>query len=69
MFGSRASTGLFIGAVLAFVPSGGLHAARGEVLGHQKISDTAGGFGGLLDNVDLFGASVARLGDWNGFSK
>ncbi len=32
----------------------------------QKISDTEGGFKGILDNVDLFGISVASLGDLDG---
>ncbi len=32
----------------------------------QKISDTEGGFKGILDEVDLFGISVAALGDLDG---
>ncbi|MDD3646896.1 MAG: choice-of-anchor Q domain-containing protein [Candidatus Dojkabacteria bacterium] len=32
----------------------------------QKISNTAGGFGGTLDNDDWFGSSVAPLGDLDG---
>lgn len=35
----------------------------GTVLGQGKISSTAGGFGGPLDNADLFGRSVAYIGD------
>ena len=35
----------------------------GTVKGQQKISDVAGGFGGLLDDVDWFGFSAARVGD------
>ncbi|MDT0686317.1 T9SS type B sorting domain-containing protein [Autumnicola psychrophila] len=35
----------------------------------QKISDTQGGFNGNLDNNDVFGASVAYLGDLNGDGK
>ncbi len=38
----------------------------GEVLSHQKISDTQGGFTGTLGNGDEFGASVASLGDLDG---
>ncbi len=38
----------------------------GTVKGHQKISDTAGGFTGVLDNNDAFGISVANLGDLDG---
>ncbi|MDP6155691.1 MAG: hypothetical protein QF682_06075, partial [Candidatus Thermoplasmatota archaeon] len=29
---------------------------------HQKISDTVGGFIGILDNVDFFGWSVSNIG-------
>jgi len=35
----------------------------GEVLDYQKISDTEGGFTGVLTNNDRFGLSVANLGD------
>ena len=35
----------------------------GTVKTHQKISDTAGGFTGVLDNGDRFGTSVGALGD------
>ncbi len=38
----------------------------GTVKSHQKISDTAGGFTGILDDSDLFGISVASLGDLDG---
>ena len=52
---------------LAVVMSGQrAHAQPGTVLSHQKISDTQGGFRGILDNDDLFGASVASLGDLDG---
>ncbi len=37
--------------------------ADGTVKNEQKISQTAGGFGGVLDDEDLFGCSLARLGD------
>jgi hypothetical protein len=39
---------------------------NGAVLSHQKISNTQGGFTGLLDNLDGFGSSVASLGDLAG---
>ncbi len=39
---------------------------NGTVKTHQKISDTEGGFTGTLDNGDLFGASLASLGDLDG---
>lgn len=38
-------------------------AGTGEVLSHQKISDTEGGFTGILDDDDRFGVSLASLGD------
>ncbi|MCH8153535.1 MAG: FG-GAP repeat protein [Planctomycetes bacterium] len=41
-------------------------AAPGELLSHQKISFTEGGFTGTLDNSDEFGGSVAALGDLDG---
>ena len=39
---------------------------NGTVKSHQKISDTQGGFTGILGNADLFGWSVASLGDLDG---
>jgi hypothetical protein len=38
----------------------------GTVKSHQKISDTQGGFTGILDNVDRFGIAAAALGDLDG---
>ena len=38
----------------------------GTVKAHQKISDTEGGFTGVLDDADYFGWSVAALGDLDG---
>ncbi len=40
--------------------------AGGTVLSHQKISDTQGGFTGVLDDYDRFGRSMASLGDLDG---
>ncbi len=40
----------------------------GTVKSQAKISDTDGGFNGVLDNSDGFGASVAGLGDLDGDS-
>jgi hypothetical protein len=37
----------------------------GTVKGHQKISDTEGGFEGILDNSDFFGRSSTVVGDLN----
>lgn len=38
----------------------------GSVLRHRKISQTKGGFTGVLSDVDWFGASLAPLGDLAG---
>ncbi|NJO78637.1 MAG: cadherin-like domain-containing protein [Cyanobacteria bacterium RM1_2_2] len=38
----------------------------GTVKAQQKISDTAGNFTGVLDDGDLFGQSVGRIGDLDG---
>ncbi|MCH7720800.1 MAG: FG-GAP repeat protein, partial [Planctomycetes bacterium] len=38
----------------------------GTVKSHQKISDTEGGFTGILDDSDVLGFSVASLGDLDG---
>jgi hypothetical protein len=40
--------------------------ADGSVSGHQKISDTAGNFGGTLEDEDWFGSDVAGIGDLDG---
>ncbi len=40
--------------------------ADGTVKAHDKISATAGGFAGALDDGDSFGSSVAALGDSDG---
>ncbi len=40
--------------------------ADGTVKSHQKINDTQGGFTGTLDDFDIFGWSVAGLGDLDG---
>ena len=37
--------------------------ASGMVKNHQKISSTTGGFTGTLDDADLFGVSVATIGE------
>jgi hypothetical protein len=38
----------------------------GTVKAEQKISATAGGFGGMLDNSDQFGKGIAGIGDLDG---
>ena len=40
--------------------------ADGTVREHQKISDTEGGFTGVLDDEDYFGYAVESLGDFDG---
>jgi hypothetical protein len=40
--------------------------ADGTVRANQKISDTAGGFGGTLNDGDQFGSAVASVGDLDG---
>lgn len=42
--------------------------ANGTVKGHQKISNTAGSFAGILDDQDQFGIAVAGMGDIDGDS-
>jgi len=39
--------------------------AEGKVRDEQKIADSAGGFGGNLDDDDLFGSAIADIGDVN----
>jgi len=41
-------------------------AQLGHVVKAQKISETAGGFGGSLDEQDQFGRAIVNLGDLNG---
>ena len=40
--------------------------AAGLVKSQTKISETSGGFTGVLDSIDFFGTSVTSLGDLNG---
>ncbi len=40
--------------------------STGNVLSHQKISDTASNFSGTLDDGDEFGTAVAAIGDMDG---
>ena len=41
-------------------------APDGSILGEQKISESAGGFGGHLDSNDQFGRGIVSLGDLDG---
>ena len=52
--------GMFLSAVAPAL------AQPGTVLAHEKISDSDGGSTGWLDDSDLFGYSVASLGDLDG---
>ena len=53
-------------AGLLLAVSSALAAQVGTVQSEQKISETAGGFGGVLDSNDEFGYSAASLGDLDG---
>ena len=57
---------LATGLAILLGSAGSVLAQPGWVLSHQKISDTQGGFTGILDDVDRFGSSVASLGDLDG---
>jgi hypothetical protein len=57
---------MFVSFVSTVMVADNANAAFGEVKSHQKISDTEGGFSGILDNYDGFGRSVASLGDLDG---
>ncbi|MCB9232890.1 MAG: FG-GAP repeat protein [Bacteroidia bacterium] len=43
--------------------------SNGTLKSFQKISDTAGNFTGILDNLDNFGASIESIGDFDGDGK
>jgi PKD repeat protein len=60
--------GVFAGIVLAGLPvlAGRTEAQLGHVVQSRKISQTTGGFGGVLDPLDQFGRSIVHLGDLNG---
>ena len=53
--------GLFQGAVYILFLN-----ASGSVISHQKISPTAGGFTGTINDNDEFGGAVGTLGDLDG---
>jgi hypothetical protein len=54
------------GAIVLLTFAGITQAQPGTVLSHQKISDTDGGFTGLMNDGGWFGNSVAYLGDLDG---
>ena len=57
---------LIIAFCITILAPGVIYAQPGTVLFHQKISDTQGGFVGILDDDDNFGHSVADIGDLDG---
>ena len=63
---TRGAWRLVLSSLLAMATAGTAMAQPGWVLSHQKISSTQGGFTGTLDDFDLFGLSVASLGDLDG---
>ena len=65
MSGGNRYFGCFAVLVLFFVAVS-TQAQVGTVIDFQKISDTAGGFTGVLDDEDSFGFSVESIGDLDG---
>ncbi len=67
-FPMESGRSVIVAVVALVVVMGGqrAHAQPGWVLSHPKISDTEGGFKGILDDTDRFGRSVAALGDLDG---
>jgi hypothetical protein len=59
---SRVSSRLLTGAALCLATG----VASAQVIGHAKISNTEGGFGGSLDDFDTFGRAVTTIGDLDG---
>ncbi len=60
--------GVVVGAMLLAMATVSHAQIPGKVLSHQKISYTAGGFAGALDDSDFFGIATAALGDLDGDS-
>ena len=58
---SNSITVLFACLAICFCNVHARAAQTGTVQSHQKISDTEGGFTGILDDVNYFGWSVAHL--------
>ncbi len=66
-FNRPTSMAFVLQVLVSFALAGASAAVQvGTVQSEQKISETAGGFGGVLDPSDLFGVSVAALGDLDG---
>jgi len=63
---SKTTVNVFAFACGVIVAAAAAHAQPGTVQSHQKISDTEGGFTGILGFSDFFGYSVTSLGDLDG---
>lgn len=59
-------SGLILATALCLFVPGTALSQPGTVLSNQKISNTAGNFSALLDNLDEFGGAVTSLGDLDG---
>ncbi len=57
---------VFAATMLLGIVTAASAAPPGTVKSEQKISDTAGSFGGTLSDFDRFGSSVASLGELDG---
>ena len=66
MSSSRLMNRVVVGLVFLAATTSVVLAGAGEVLSHQKVSDTEGGFTGTLDNGDQFGVAVASIEDLDG---
>ncbi len=62
----REIIGLASACLVAIGAAGVARGQTGTVISHQKISDTEGGFTGMLDNGDSLGGVLAPLGDLDG---
>ena len=60
------SIGFSVGAALLLAAAVDAQGLTGVIKGFEKISETAGGFGGTLEDGDVFGGAVASLGDLDG---
>jgi hypothetical protein len=54
---------LFLNSLLSLILPVVTFAVNGEILSHQKISDTLGGFAGSLTDSDFWGVADDSLGD------
>jgi hypothetical protein len=66
VWGAEMNRAMMLGTVVIAVAGAAQAEVPGTVLSHAKISDTAGGFDGILDDDDDFGSSLVSLGDFDG---